>query len=55
MTTREKGTGLGLAIAQKIMVDHSGTIHLGASEDGGAKVSLVLPLIEAATTKGAVR
>ncbi len=53
MTTRQKGTGLGLAIAQKIMVDHGGTIHLGASDDGGAKISLVLPLIEAATTKGA--
>jgi two-component system nitrogen regulation sensor histidine kinase NtrY len=43
VTTRQKGTGLGLAIVSKIMEDHSGTMHLGNADNGGALVCLKFP------------
>lgn len=43
VTTREKGTGLGLAIVRKIMEDHGGSISLDDTDQGGAKVSLIIP------------
>ncbi|HLD95550.1 MAG TPA: ATP-binding protein, partial [Alphaproteobacteria bacterium] len=39
-TTRSKGTGLGLAIVTKIIEDHNGSIELGDSPHGGAKVTI---------------
>ncbi|MDA0358121.1 MAG: PAS domain-containing sensor histidine kinase [Proteobacteria bacterium] len=44
VTTRQKGTGLGLAIVGKIMEDHSGTMHLGNADNGGAWVCLKFPI-----------
>jgi nitrogen fixation/metabolism regulation signal transduction histidine kinase len=44
VTTKAKGTGLGLAIVKKIVDDHGGSIALANRPDGGAEVSLRLPL-----------
>ena len=44
VTTKEKGTGLGLAIVKKIVDDHGGSLTLANRPDGGAEVSLRLPL-----------
>jgi nitrogen fixation/metabolism regulation signal transduction histidine kinase len=44
VTTKAKGTGLGLAIVKKIVDDHGGAIALANRPDGGAEVSLRLPL-----------
>ncbi len=43
-TTREKGTGLGLALCRKVVVEHRGEITLGNRPEGGAIVTVVLPL-----------
>lgn len=40
---REGGTGLGLAIAQKIILDHQGTITAANLPEGGAQISIMLP------------
>ena len=54
VTTRDKGTGLGLAIVRKIMEDHSGSLHLGDSQDtAGAKVTLTFPVAESAPSAAA--
>ncbi len=44
VTTKPKGTGLGLAIVKKIVDEHKGRISLENSPEGGAVVSVVLPL-----------
>ena len=46
MTTKAKGTGLGLAIVEKIVEEHGGHITLENSTGGGARVSIILPLVE---------
>jgi len=46
MTTKAKGTGLGLAIVKKIVEEHGGHIAIENSVGGGARISIVLPLIE---------
>jgi nitrogen fixation/metabolism regulation signal transduction histidine kinase len=48
VTTKEKGTGLGLAIVKRIVEEHSGQIRAENLTDGGACVTLRLPLAEAA-------
>ena len=45
-TTKTKGTGLGLAIVKKIVEEHGGRIAIENKPDGGARVSIVLPLAE---------
>jgi two-component system nitrogen regulation sensor histidine kinase NtrY len=46
VTTRTKGTGLGLAIVKKIMEDHGGLLDLTDRPGGGARVTLVLPVVQ---------
>jgi len=43
-TTRPDGTGLGLAIVRQTIEEHSGSITLGSSDDGGALFTIRLPL-----------
>jgi len=44
VTTKPKGTGLGLAIVKKIVEEHGGHIEAENSADGGAQVSVLLPV-----------
>jgi nitrogen fixation/metabolism regulation signal transduction histidine kinase len=46
MTTKSKGTGLGLAIVKKIVEEHGGHITIENIVSGGARVSIVLPLLK---------
>jgi len=46
MTTKAKGTGLGLAIVKKIVEEHGGHIAIENNVSGGARINIVLPLIE---------
>ena len=48
VTTKPKGTGLGLAIVKKLVEEHVGTIRAYNHKEGGAVVSIRLPLDEAA-------
>ena len=48
VTTKTKGTGLGLAIVKKLVEEHMGTIRAYNNADGGAVISIRLPLNEAA-------
>jgi signal transduction histidine kinase len=44
VTTRARGTGLGLALVQKIIVTHNGRVAAANGEDGGARLTVTLPL-----------
>lgn len=48
VTTKPKGTGLGLAIVKKLVEEHVGTIRAENRKDGGATISIRLPINEAA-------
>lgn len=48
VTTKPRGTGLGLAIVKKLVEEHIGTIVAHNNKDGGAVISIRLPLNEAA-------
>ena len=48
VTTKPKGTGLGLAIVKKLVEEHVGTIRADNRKEGGAAISIRLPLHEAA-------
>lgn len=50
MTTKRHGTGLGLAIVKKIIEEHKGSIKLENSRQGGACVSVLLPVATSAIT-----
>jgi PAS domain S-box-containing protein len=43
-TTKARGTGLGLALVQKIVVTHNGRVAAGQADDGGARLTVTLPL-----------
>ena len=43
-TTKAKGSGLGLAFCRKVVDEHSGTIRADASELGGARFIVRIPL-----------
>lgn len=47
VTTKHHGTGLGLAIVKKIVEEHQGEIHIKNRTEGGAAITITLPLIEA--------
>ncbi len=46
VTTKSKGTGLGLPIVKKIVEEHHGKIQVSNLENGGAVISILLPLPE---------
>jgi PAS domain S-box-containing protein len=46
-TTRGSGTGIGLSISRKIVSEHGGTLRAGASEQGGALFTILLPPLAA--------
>ncbi|MEM6641066.1 MAG: ATP-binding protein [Pseudomonadota bacterium] len=46
VTTKTKGTGLGLAIVKKLVEEHAGQVSAGNRPDGGARVTVVLPVNE---------
>ena len=46
VTTKPHGTGLGLAIVKKIVEEHQGEIHIKNLNEGGAAITITLPLIE---------
>lgn len=48
VTTKLKGTGLGLAIVKKLVEEHIGSIRAENRSDGGAMISIRLPLNEVA-------
>jgi PAS domain S-box-containing protein len=43
-TTKKSGTGLGLALVQKIIVTHNGRVTAANAENGGAQITVTLPL-----------
>jgi nitrogen fixation/metabolism regulation signal transduction histidine kinase len=51
VTTKSKGTGLGLAIVKKLVEEHVGTIRASNRKDGGAMISIRLPVNDAAREK----
>ncbi len=50
VTTKDKGTGLGLAIVKKIVEEHNGMLWAGNHKDGGASLTLRVPLTESTST-----
>ena len=48
VTTKTKGTGLGLAIVKKLVEEHMGSIRAYNNAEGGAVISIRLPLNEVA-------
>ncbi len=44
VTTKAHGTGLGLAIVKKMVDEHAGQIKIENNPDGGASVTIILPL-----------
>jgi nitrogen fixation/metabolism regulation signal transduction histidine kinase len=47
VTTKEKGTGLGLAIVKKIVEEHNGALWADNLKDGGAALTIRLPVAQA--------
>lgn len=45
-TTKSTGTGLGLAIAQRIIVEHGGTIKAESQTGGGTTFTINLPILK---------
>jgi len=50
VTTKDKGTGLGLAIVKKIVEEHNGMLWADNLKDGGAGLTIRLPLAENAAS-----
>lgn len=48
VTTKNDGTGLGLAIVKKIVMEHGGSVLIGDSDLGGARLRVRLPGVKRA-------
>ena len=44
VTSKPKGTGLGLAIVKKLVEEHGGQINARNREQGGAEISILIPI-----------
>jgi PAS domain S-box-containing protein len=44
VTSKPKGTGLGLAIVKKLVEEHGGQINARNREQGGAEISILIPV-----------
>ena len=55
VTTRAEkgGTGLGLALVHRVVYEHGGTVTAGTSVEGGARVTLELPIAGPPPASGA--
>lgn len=49
-TTRSNGTGLGLAVVQAVVTSHQGSVRCVASDGGGARFEIRLPIYVSSAT-----